>query len=108
MALAVDKDRIYCGYSQGNVRIYSFKNNKLTLLHEFLGHLSGIKSLAITRDHLATGAKDGSARLWNKDTNEFVKSLHGHTNNVCALSFNSDKRLLATGAWDQKVMLFNY
>jgi WD40 repeat protein len=77
---------------------------------EFLGHLSGIKSLQINEQDniLASGSKDGSGRLWNLKTSEFTKSLAGHKENVCSLSFCPGKKQIASGSWDQKVMVFNY
>ena len=75
---------------------------------EFLGHLSGLKSIAVNSKDgiLATGAKvylfiqDGSGRLWNKDNFKFKNSLNGHKDNVCSIAFCPGEKLIATGAWD--------
>lgn len=57
-----------------------------------MGHLSGIKSLELNEKEniLATGAKDGSGRIWNTQNNEFIKSLIGHRDNLCSISFSSN------------------
>ncbi len=59
MALDIESNNIYCGYSQGQVRVYKLKDNKLQLTNQFLAHLSGIKSLALSQEYnvLATGSK---------------------------------------------------
>lgn len=31
--------------------------------------------------------QDGSGRVWNKTDGKFIKSLAGHRDNVCAISF---------------------
>lgn len=95
-------NKIYCGYSQGNIRVYNFNDNILSMEKEYLGHLSGIKTLVLSKNDetMVTGAKDGSGRLWNKDSCQFIRSLNGHKDNMCTASFCPGERKVATAAWD--------
>ena len=50
--------------------------------------------------HLAAGAGDGTARIWNLDTRDAPVVYDGHSTWAYALSFSPDGRWLATGDRD--------
>ncbi len=59
---------------------------------------------------LATGADDGTIRLWNPDTGDLVRTLTGHTGPVRSVTFGTTTDgapLLATGADDRTIRLWN-
>lgn len=51
---------------------------------------------------VATAGSDNAARLWNPQTGALVRVIPAHQDDVSALAFSPDGRLLATGAggWD--------
>lgn len=55
---------------------------------------------------LITGSYDRTVRVWNLDTGDEVRALHGHTRAVRALQF--DQMLLFTGAMDGTVRMWNW
>jgi WD40 repeat protein len=56
---------------------------------------------------LASGTRDGVARLWNVSTGEIIHTLKGHSAGVTSLAVNSDGSLLATGSVDSMVKIWN-
>jgi WD40 repeat protein len=56
---------------------------------------------------LATGSHDLTARLWNAETGELVRTLKGHTGAVRGVSFSPDGKRLATASYDQMVKLWD-
>ncbi|KAK4689129.1 F-box and WD-40 domain protein MET30, partial [Tremellales sp. Uapishka_1] len=77
------------------------------------GHTDGIMCLqyhtALTSPSypvLITGSYDRTIRVWNLDTCEEVRFMHGHTRAVRTLQF--DQRLLFTGSMDGTVRMWNW
>ena len=56
---------------------------------------------------LATGLFDGTVKLWDVGTKEYIATLEGHPDAVWSLSFSPDGSLLATGSSDSTVKLWN-
>ncbi|KAF2759206.1 F-box/WD repeat-containing protein pof1 [Pseudovirgaria hyperparasitica] len=56
---------------------------------------------------VASGAGDGSARIWDCDTGTIVYTLKGHKGWVLAVSWSPDGSILATGGSDSMVRLWD-
>ena len=56
---------------------------------------------------LASGSEDGTIRLWNARTGEFIRTLTGHTDEVYSVSFSPDGNTLASGSEDGTIRIFN-
>lgn len=75
----IDRDKVLtCGVDR-TVRLWNLENGKE--IRHFTGHTSGISSLAVSADGktFATGAGDGTARLWQIDREEPVKIIRCST-----------------------------
>ena len=69
------------------------------LLKTLTGHTSIVESVAYSPDGhtLASGAWDGTVRLWDATTGEHLKTLAGHTNKVESVAYSPDGHTLASG-----------
>ncbi|MGL4621854.1 NB-ARC domain-containing protein [Chroococcidiopsis sp.] len=56
---------------------------------------------------LASGGADASIRLWDVNSGECWKILHGHTSGVRSIAFSPDGRMLASGSDDCSVRLWD-
>jgi ribosome assembly protein 4 len=56
---------------------------------------------------MVSGSGDGTARIWDCDTNTPVHTLKGHTSWVLAVSWSPDGERIATGSMDNTVRLWD-
>jgi eukaryotic-like serine/threonine-protein kinase len=61
--------------------------------------------LATTGTHL-TRQPDLTIRLWDAKTGRLLQVFPGHSRPVNCVAFSSDERLLATGSWDNSVIVW--
>jgi WD40 repeat protein/serine/threonine protein kinase len=61
-----------------------------------------VMSVAFSPDgkKLATGARDGTVKLWDTATRQEIAILKGHSGEVASVMFSPDGRTLATGSYD--------
>ena len=79
-----------------------------TLVREF-GTTERIMCFASTSDpqQMLTGCSDGSIRLWDVEEGLLLKTLTGHAAGAYALALSPDGKLLAGGAADSTIFLWD-
>ncbi|KAF9116106.1 hypothetical protein BGX27_004904 [Mortierella sp. AM989] len=73
---------------------------------EFRGHTDGVMCLQFDDSFLITGSYDNTAKVWNIETGECLRTLKGHALCVRALHFDDAK--LITGSMDRTLKIWNY
>ncbi|MFH1047143.1 MAG: hypothetical protein V1738_02470, partial [Patescibacteria group bacterium] len=57
--------------------------------------------------YVLTGSDDGTARLWDAGTGEFVREFTGHSGYVLSVAFSPDGRYVLTGSYDRTARLWD-
>jgi WD40 repeat protein len=72
-------------------------------------HDSSVLSIAFSpcNKQLASGAEDGSIRLWNLDNFQCIKVLAHHEKAVNSLRFSPNGKFLASASWDNTIKLWD-
>jgi eukaryotic-like serine/threonine-protein kinase len=67
--------------------------------HTFIGHRNGVLSVSWSQDgtRLATGSRDGTAKIWPASGGPELLTLRGHVGEVWSVSWSPDGMRLATG-----------
>lgn len=78
-------------------------------IREFVGHEHAVLALDVSPDGriLATGARDGSIRLWSIADGRSLTTLEGQRQAVYSIAFTPDGRTLAAVGEDRDVFLFD-
>ena len=76
--------------------------------HFLRGHTSVVASLAISADGvvLASGSRDKTIKLWNRNSGALLQTLSGHSERVIAVAFSRDRSLLASGSQDKTILIW--
>ncbi|KAI0010219.1 WD40 repeat-like protein [Xylariaceae sp. FL0662B] len=69
-------------------------------------HTNGICALQFNEAILATGSYDSTIKLWDIETGEVIRTLHGHTMGIRSIQF--DDRMLVSGSRDGTVKIWNW
>ena len=73
------------------------------------GHELAVVCVAISPDsnHIATGSRDKSAKLWEVSSGREVRSYLGHDATVTSLGFTPDGKFLITGSNDKSIRIWD-
>jgi len=115
-AVAVDfseksrtKNYIFAAFQDKMFRKFLFDpiQRKITLEKEYGGHFDQLKYIALSskRGMIATGCRDGTAKLWNCENQAYIATLLGGNDCSSCISFGSTS-LIAVAGWDQSVKVF--
>jgi hypothetical protein len=97
----------------GEVKLWDVTTDKgqptFTERKSFRAHEGGVLAVAFQPGGqlLATGGRDGKAKLWDAATGDFRAEFVGHSERVLTVAFSPDGRLLATGSMDRTVKLWD-
>ena len=114
LAASPDGKYVVSGSDDGTAHLWDVETRKV--IHTFKQHHSAIRAVAISPDGqwIATGSKDQTIRLFalNDPTHSEhpcspFTSPEGHDGWVRCLAFHPTKPILASGAYDQKAILWN-
>ena len=72
----------------------------------FKGHTNGVMCLQFDDNVLMTGSYDSTAKVWDVNTGEELRTLSGHTSGIRCLQFDDTK--LMTGSLDGTLRLWNW
>ncbi|KAF8950371.1 hypothetical protein CPC16_004817 [Podila verticillata] len=75
-------------------------------LKEFKGHQDGVMCLQFDDSYLITGSYDNTAKVWNIETGECLRTLTGHA--LCIRALRFDEAKLITGSMDRTIKIWNY
>jgi WD40 repeat protein len=77
--------------------------------HRWNAEQTGVHCVAYSPDGqwLATGATDGTVKIWKTKTAEEVKSIAAHKEEVYSVAFSPDGMRLLSGGGDGKAILWN-
>ncbi|KAF9359155.1 hypothetical protein BGX26_013008 [Mortierella sp. AD094] len=73
---------------------------------EFRGHTDGVMCLQFDDSFLITGSYDNTAKVWNIETGECLRTLKGHA--LCVRALHFDEAKLITGSMDRTLKIWNY
>ena len=82
-------------------------------LHSLTGHTAAVNCVSLhpTYSLASSGSDDGTIKLWDVDSAEFLKTLKGHTNTVTHVAFDATAnggRLLASCSTDLSIKLWEW
>eukprot|EP00940_MAST-03C_sp_MAST-3C-sp2_P000909 g909.t1 len=80
-------------------------------LDTFKGHEDRVRSCCLTSDdkYLITASNDKTAIVWNADDATRLRTLKGHFSSVISVCVSScAPRIVATGSWDNTVILWDF
>ena len=92
---------VYFGYGAELTHVIRIFSHDHQFLAEFLGHDKAVTSLSwVGESFLVSGSWDGTARVWNMDTQALVTTLEGHENtvSVAGISMQGSILTIATGS----------
>jgi WD40 repeat protein len=103
-------------YSPNNKQIASGSrdsiliNNAETgqLIYKFI-HNDTIDSVCYSPDNkqLASGNYKGSIKIWDMETGQLIRILHGHTHVINSICYSSDNKQIASGSGDHSIKIWN-
>ena len=102
-AMLLTTAAVVCACLMGSSTVYAQAQETLK------GHKNTITCLAFSKDGklLASGAKDGTAIVWNVERRAEVHRFEGHKDMIVSAAFRPDAKLLATSSHDTLIRLWD-
>lgn len=78
--------------------------------YELKGHAGVISCVAVhpTFTVAVSGSEDGTIKVWDHESGEYVRTLKGHTNTVCSLAFTPTGSHLVSTSSDLTIKLWDF
>ncbi|KAJ3064109.1 hypothetical protein HDU98_000163, partial [Podochytrium sp. JEL0797] len=104
--ISLDNDTIVSGWDDNSIRIWSLGGGKARIL---LDHTSPVTALALSANGLmiASGAADGTVKLFSTSRNQCIKSFEGHSDAVKCLAVSLDGFSVASGSSDKSLKVWS-
>lgn len=109
VSLAAFGNRLALGTMNGLLHLFEFKDHSLKLTRTIVAHQSVVTCINFSHDGkmLVTSSWDKTAKIWNTETGELVRTRMGIAFPIYAAVFTSDDRHIAFTN-DQQVMIWNW
>jgi len=78
-------------------------------LRTLRGHTASVELVVFSPDsqHLASGSRDETIKIWNVATGQCLQAWKGHTDWVYSVAFSPDGQRLASGSTDETIRVWN-
>ena len=70
-----------------------------------MGHQASVRCLEIHGGLVISGSYDTTAKIWDIETGQCLRTLQGHFSQIYAIAFDGNK--IATGSLDTSVRIWN-
>ena len=72
-------------------------------------NLDNLRSITFSNDHKnLLASSNNEILIYDSSSFDLVDRLKGHTNNIRALKFSPCGKYLASGSWDQTIILWDF
>ena len=90
------------------IKIWYLSENKFLTLKGHSGLFGGINSIAFSPDGktLASGSTDNTIKIWQMSSGKELRTLTGHSDQVCSVAFSPDGKTLASGSTDNTIKIW--
>ncbi|KAI3647184.1 hypothetical protein MP228_007405 [Amoeboaphelidium protococcarum] len=102
------KDLLASCSDDATAKIWSLSQN--TPIQSLNGHEKEIYSIEwspTANDQLATASFDHTVKIWSAETGQCIHNLAKHKQSVYTLSYSPDGRLIASGGYDGRVIVWS-
>jgi WD40 repeat protein len=94
-------NQIAMGSDDGDIRLWSYAA-AIPAVDKLGGHVGPVDDVAFSRDGqlLASAGADGTARIWDMNSQQSIRILSGHRQAVTAVALSPDGKILLTSSRD--------
>uniref|UniRef100_A0A7S0PTV4 Lissencephaly-1 homolog n=1 Tax=Asterionellopsis glacialis TaxID=33640 RepID=A0A7S0PTV4_9STRA len=83
---------------------------RLPCAHTLQGHSAVVEAVAVhpVFTVVVSGSEDGTIKIWDHESGDYVRTLKGHTNTVNSLSFSPTGAYLVSSSTDLSIKLWDF